>query len=539
MGLTESVRSMQTMSDTSGFDAIDDLTADELRQRLRSLQALIASAPVPIAIAHDRSCQFISANLALATLLGVPLGTNISMTPPDASPAYRIQRDGEDLPESELPMQQAIAQRASIRNDIEIVRHDGSVAYVQNDVEPLYDTQGNVYGCVSVCVDLTEQKLAQRALLEADRRKDEFLATLSHELRNPLAPLRSALEVMRLARDKPDVVEKARLTMERQLMQLVRLTDDLLDVARITQNKLEMRRERVDLRTVLHAAVDAARPAIDAQAHGIHLELPDAPLWADADPARLAQVLTNLLNNAIKYTARGGHIKVGAHAGGSTIVMQVEDDGVGIPTGMLPHIFDMFTQFPGHRDRSHGGLGIGLTLARRLVERHGGTIEAKSDGPGRGSIFTIKLPAAADAAAAGRAAAGRTRGASSACRILVADDNPDALEMMKLMLALYGHDVTVASDGVVAVTLATAIRPQIAFLDIGMPRMDGYEAARQIRQALGSSVVLVALTGWGQDEDKRRSHEAGFNHHMTKPPDPEALEALIAECADPARNGDP
>jgi signal transduction histidine kinase len=200
---------------------------------------------VPIAIAHDRSCQFISANLALATLLGVPLGTNISMTPPGhAAPSYRIQRNGRDLPESELPMQQAIAQRTSIRNDIEIVRSDGSVAYVQNDVEPLYDTQGNVYGCVSVCVDLTEQKLAQLALLEADRRKDEFLATLSHELRNPLAPLRSALEVMRLARDKPDVVEKARLTMERQLMQLVRVTDDLLDVARITQNKLEMRRAR-------------------------------------------------------------------------------------------------------------------------------------------------------------------------------------------------------------------------------------------------------------------------------------------------------
>ena len=190
----------------------------------------------------------------------------------------------------------------------------------------------------------------------------------------------------------------------------------------------------------------------------------------------------------------------------------------------------MFTQFPGHRDRSHGGLGIGLTLARRLVERHGGTIEAKSEGPGRGSVFTVTLPAAADATAVGRAPAGRSRTPARACRILVADDNADALEMLQLMLSLYGHDVTVASDGVVAVSLATAIRPQIAFLDIGMPRMDGYEAARKIREALGSSVVLVALTGWGQDEDKRRSREAGFNHHLTKPPDPEALEALIAEC---------
>jgi signal transduction histidine kinase/ActR/RegA family two-component response regulator len=524
------------MADTPRFEAIDELTTEELRQRLRSLQALIASAPVPIAIAHDPDCRFISANLALATLLGVPLGRNISMTPADGSPPlYRIQRGGKDLPEKELPMQLAIAHRASIRNDIEIVRSDGSVAYVQNDVEPLYDTHGEVYGCVSVCVDLTEQKLAQLALLEADRRKDEFLATLSHELRNPLAPLRSALEVMRLARDKPDVVERARQTMERQLMQLVRLTDDLLDVARITQNKLEMRRERVDLRSVMHAAVEAARPAIDSQGHSVHLDLPDTPLWADADPTRLAQVFSNLLNNAVKYTARGGHIHVSAAAEGADVLLRVQDDGVGIPAGMLPHIFDMFTQFPGHRDRSHGGLGIGLTLARRLVERHGGTIEATSDGAGHGSVFTVKLPAAVDAPVAARPAAGRSRAPARACRILVAEDNPDAREMLQLMLSLNGHDVTVASDGVVAVALATEIRPQIAFLDIGMPRMDGYDAARRIRETLGSSVVLVALTGWGQDEDKRRSREAGFNHHLTKPPDPEALEALIAECGQASR----
>ena len=401
---------MRAMPDTSRFEAIDHLTSDELRQRLRSLQALIASAPVPIAIAHDPDCRFISANLALATLLGVPLGRNISMTPADGSPPpYRIQRNGKDLPENELPMQLAIAHRASISNDIEILRSDGTVAYVQNDVEPLYDTHGEVYGCVSVCVDLTEQKLAQLALIEADRRKDEFLATLSHELRNPLAPLRSALEVMRLARDKPDVVERARQTMERQLMQLIRLTDDLLDVARITQGKLEMRRERIDLRAVLHAAVDAARPAIEGQGHSVQLDLPDVPLWADADPTRLVQVFSNLLNNAVKYTARGGHIRVNAAAAGADVILRVQDDGVGIPDGMLPHIFDMFTQFPGHRDRSHGGLGIGLTLARRLVERHGGTIEAKSEGPGRGSVFTVTLPAAVDAAAVGRAPAGRSR----------------------------------------------------------------------------------------------------------------------------------
>ena len=266
------------MPDTSRFEAIDDLTAHELRQRLRSLQALIASAPVPIAIAHDPDCRFISANLALATLLGVPLGGNISMTPADGSPPpYRIQRGGKDLPEEELPMQLAIARRASISNNIEIVRGDGTVAYVQNDVEPLYDTHGEVYGCVSVCVDLTEQKLAQLALIEADRRKDEFLATLSHELRNPLAPMRSALEVMRLAGTARDRRESAR---DDGAAADAAGPADRRPAGRGADHtgKLEMRRERIDLRAVLHSAIDAARPAIDARPTAFTLELPDEPL---------------------------------------------------------------------------------------------------------------------------------------------------------------------------------------------------------------------------------------------------------------------
>jgi len=517
--------------DTPRFDAIDTLDADELRQRLRSLQALIASAPVPIAIAHDPDCRYISANRALATLLGVPETENISMTPADRHvPNYRIQRHGRDLTESELPMQMAIARRSFISNDIELVRSDGTVAYVQNDVEPLFDTHGQVYGCVSVCVDLTDRKLAEIALREADRRKDEFLATLSHELRNPLAPIRSALEVMRIARGKPEVVEKARATMERQLLHLVRITDDLLDVARITQNKLEMRREWIDLRGVLQSAVDAARPSIDAQGHAIELYLPATPLYTHADPTRLAQVLSNLLNNAIKYTARGGWIRISGAAEGEIVSLSVEDSGVGIPAEMLPLVFDMFTQFPGHRDRSHGGLGIGLTLAKRLVELHGGTIEARSPGPGQGSTFTIRLPSAAPAGTLDLVTGEQPRKQTQSCRILIADDNPDAVEMLNLMLSLNGHSVTVASDGVVAVSLAASLKPQIAFLDIGMPRMDGYEAARQIRDTLGPGVMLVALTGWGQDEDKRRSKDAGFDHHLTKPPDPEVLERLIAEC---------
>ena len=248
--------------------------------------------------------------------MGVPSDVNISLTPPAGERAqYRIQRDGKDIPVRELPMQYAIAHRTAVSNEIEIVRADGSVLYVQNDVEPLYDTHGQIYGCVSVCVDLTDRKLAEIGLRDADRRKDEFLATLSHELRNPLAPIRSAIEVIRLARGDDELIEKARATMERQMAQLVRITDDLLDVARITQNKILLQRERIDLRAVLQSAIEATRPMIDAQAHTLTVEAPERPIWVDADFTRIAQALSNLLSNAAKYTEPGGQISMAAVVG--------------------------------------------------------------------------------------------------------------------------------------------------------------------------------------------------------------------------------
>ncbi len=521
------------MTEPGPFAATDNLSSEELRQRLHSLQALIARAPVPIAIAHDPECRFISANRALASLLGLPPDTNISLTPSAGAepPPYRIQRNGRDIPAPELPMQFAIAHRTAVRNEIEIVRADGSVAYVQNDVEPLFDAQGRIYGCVSVCVDLTDRKRAEIALREADRRKDEFLATLSHELRNPLAPIRTALEVMRLAREDPGLFEQARATMERQLRQLVRITDDLLDVSRITQNKVELRRERIDLRAVLHSAIEATRPLIEARRHQLTLDLPARPVWVDADFTRLAQTFSNLLNNAAKYTEEGGQIRVTAEAGATAATVTVADTGVGIPPVMLSRIFDMFTQLQAHRDRSQGGLGIGLTLAKRLVDLHGGTIEAASEGPGCGSRVSVRLPLAGAAEIARAVTLAAPESAHPACRVLVAEDNADAAEMMRVMLRLRGHEVRVAADGVAAVALAREFAPQIAFVDIGMPHMDGYDAARHIRALLGHGVVLVALTGWGQDEDKRRSHDAGFDHHLTKPPEPELLDRLIEQCA--------
>jgi len=522
------------MADWGPFDALDDLSSDELRQRLRSLQAIIDRTPVPIAIAHDPECRYIFANRALAALIGLPPEANISLTPPPGEqPLYRIQRGGIDVPREELPMQYAIANRTAVSNEIEIVRADGTVVYVQNDVEPLYDTSGTIYGCVSACVDLTHRKMAEMGLRDADRRKDEFLATLSHELRNPLAPIRAAIEVIRLAPGDRELVDKARAIMERQLQQLVRITDDLLDVARITQNKVELRRERIDLRAAVQSAVEATRPTIDAQSHTLTVNLPETAMWVDADLTRIAQALSNLLNNAAKYTQPGGWIEVAASCERSFAVISVADTGIGIQPTLLPRVFNMYTQLQAHRDRTHGGLGIGLTLSRRLIEMHGGTIEAASKGLGRGSRFTIRLPLAPDTEETGAGQGGDAPPAAR-CRILVAEDNPDAAEMMRLMLSVKGHDVRVAGDGEQAVTIGSAFQPQIAFIDVGMPRVDGLEAARRLRAVLGRSVLLVALTGWGQDEDKRRSREAGFDHHLTKPPEPEVLDRLIAECGRPS-----
>ena len=520
------------MAEPGPFGDIDNLDADALRLHLRSLVAIIQCAPVAMAFSHDPGCGVITANRALTRLLGVPEGANISLTPSAGHQAlYRIQRDGRDVAPEHLPMQYAIAHRTAVSSEIEIVRPDGTVLNVQNDIEPLYDAHGEVYGCVSVCVDITDRKRAEAALRVADRRKDEFLATLSHELRNPLAPIRAAIEVMGRARGDAGIVEQARLTMERQLLHLVRLTDELLDLSRVTQNKIDLRLDRIDLRAVLESAVEITRPLIEASSHTLTLALPDEPIWMHADSTRLSQAFSNLLNNAAKYTHRGGEIYLSTETGPHTAVVTVADTGAGIPPSKLPRIFDMFTQLKEHGDRTLGGLGIGLALAKRFVELHGGTIEAHSEGLGCGSRFTIRLPVTTSAAEERTPPFEYALRAESPRRVLVADDNPDAAEMLRVMLGLSGHEVKVASDGAEAVALAQTFEPHIAFLDIGMPRMDGYAAAREIRERLDGRVTLVALTGWGQDEDKERSRDAGFDHHITKPPEPGVLEHLIGECS--------
>ena len=512
------------------FDSLDNLTADELRQRLSQVRAVLHNAPVPIAIAHDAECRFVSANQAAAALLQAPVEANISLTPPPGTvPPYRIQRNGEDIPPGDLPMQYAIARRTHVRNEIEILRADGTRVYVQNDVEPIYDTHGVVCGCISVFVDVTDRHLSALTLLDAGRRKDEFLATLSHELRNPLAPIRTALEVMRLAKDDEALVERARATMERQLLHLVRITDDLLDIARITRNRVALRPERIDVRSAVQSAVEATAPLIDTRGHTLSVDLPPTPVWTDADFTRLSQVFANLLNNAAKYTDPGGTIRVTLSAADGWAAAEISDNGHGIDPAMIPHVFEMFAQLHPQRDRALGGLGIGLSLARRLLELHGGSISVRSQGIGHGSTFSVRIPLTAPQAERVAAKAPPHKTAAS-CRVLIADDNVDAAEMMRLMLEFKGHDIRIANDGAEAVEMADAFRPVIAFLDIGMPRMDGYETARRIRQSIGDDIVLVALTGWGQDEDKRLAREAGFDLHITKPPEPEVIDELIVEC---------
>ena len=367
-------------------------------------------------------------------------------------------------------------------------------------------------------------------LAEASRLKDEFLATLAHELRNPLAPIRNAVQYLGMEGLKEPDVKTARDVIARQVTVMVRLIDDLLDVARITRNKLDIRKQRVELAAVVESAVESSRPLIQQCGHELTVRLPPKPIRLDADPVRLAQVFSNLLNNAAKYTERGGHIWLTAELQGSDAVVSVRDDGSGIPGDMLARIFDMFTQVDRSLERSQGGLGIGLTLVRRLVEMHDGSIEARSSGPDEGSEFVVRLPVFIQPAQQPppRSDGPRTT-ALSGCRILVVDDNKDSADSLKMLLRLKGNDIRTAYDGLEAVDVAETFRPELVLLDIGLPKLNGYEVARRIRQqSWGREVILVALTGWGQEEDRRRSQEAGFNAHMVKPVDLEELHALLA-----------
>jgi PAS domain S-box-containing protein len=373
-------------------------------------------------------------------------------------------------------------------------------------------------------------------LRRADRLKDEFLAMLAHELRNPLTPVRNALHIMKQPGVNGEILQRVRDMAERQVQYMARLLDDLLDMARISRGRIELRKEVVDVAAVVGSTVEAVRPLIEERRHEFTVSLPAGPLRVQADPMRLEQVLTNLLNNAAKYTDPGGHVRLSAEMEGSEVVLRVRDSGIGIAPDMLPRIFDLFVQAERHLDRSQGGVGIGLTLVKRLVELHGGRVEAHSAGPGQGSEFVVRLPAASERGERGEgAAAGSEAPRVPRRRVLVVDDNPDAADSFALLLRLAGQDVRTAYDGPSALARAEEFRPELVFLDIGMPGMDGYELARRLRAHPDlEGVGLVALTGWGQEEDRRRSQEAGFDRHLVKPVEPKMLGELLAGLKLPA-----
>lgn len=382
--------------------------------------------------------------------------------------------------------------------------------------------------CARQAVDFIENARLYSELLENDRRKNEFLAMLAHELRNPLAPIQNAVQILRTADPDDSTRTWAQDVIDRQVRQMSRLVDDLLDLSRIKVGKLELRNARVELREILEAAIETSLPLFEARCQEFQVFMPSEPIYLEGDMTRLAQIVANLLNNSAKYTERGGRVVLCSERQGSDAVISVRDTGAGIPADMLPRIFEMFTQVNRSSDWSQGGLGVGLTLVKRLVEMHGGTVSARSDGPNKGSEFVVRLPVVLPPSSIDRG--DREPAVSiSAMRILVVDDNRDSAASLGMLLRIMGNEVRLAHDGQEAVNIAEEYRPDVVLLDIGLPRINGYEAARQIRQQpWGQRIVLIATTGWGQESDRRRSKDAGFDHHLVKPIHTASLGQLLA-----------
>jgi PAS domain S-box-containing protein len=510
------------------------LAIEDITERKRAAQAVATSemryrrlfetAQDAILILDRDTGKIIDSNPFLSDLLGYS---------PDELRGKELWKIGlfRDIEANQAAFRQ-LQEKGYIRyEDLPLATKDGRLAYVEfvSNVYPVEDRQ--VIQCN--IRDISDRKRAEDALREADCRKDEFLAMLAHELRNPLAPIRNAAQVMRLKATDDQDVQWAAGVVERQVQQLTRLVDDLLDISRISRGKINLQMGPVDLAAVVARAVEISRPLIDARKHSLEVSLPERAVRVEGDLVRLAQALSNLLNNAAKYTEEHGRIELTVEPSGGEAVLRVRDTGIGIAADMLPRIFEMFTQVPGSVSRSEGGLGIGLTLVRSLVEMHRGSVAAHSQGHGHGSEFVVRLPLLCEAAPPTAAEAEQqTPHKVPAWSVLIVDDNRDAADSLALLLHVAGQEVRTAYDGPAALDLARARPPDVVLLDIGMPGMDGLEVARRLRQDLGlKQVLLVALTGYGQEEDRRRSHEAGFDAHLVKPADVRALERLLARPA--------
>jgi len=495
---------------------------------------------MPVAVAHcDAEQRYVFANKAYAARFG--------LTPEELVGRPVVEVLGAELSAQMHPYTQRVLAGESVHYEAEGEYAAVGRRHVHCSSTPVRDAAGRVTGWVATVTDITEYHRTEqdlRAREEADRRKDEFLATLAHELRNPLAPIRNAVQILRLKGETNGDALLARDIIDRQVQQLARLVDDLLDVSRITRGTIELRRERAEVTAIVEQALETSRPLLEAASHELSVSYPAEPLWVMADVTRLAQVLANLLNNAAKYTRAGGRIHVAIDSEGGDAVIRVRDDGIGIPPDMLGRIFEIFAQVDTSLERAQGGLGLGLTIAQRLVEMHGGTITAASDGPGTGSELAVRLPRLPrlqepreSSAAAGDGHQSGDPEARAELKVLVVDDNNDSADSLAVWLELAGHQVRTAYDGQQALAAAEEFRPRVILLDIGMPGMSGYDVARRLREKLAThDVLLLAMTGWGQDEDRRKSREAGFDEHLVKPLDPQALKDLLARhCSRPSR----
>jgi PAS domain S-box-containing protein len=494
-----------------------------LRESEERFRTMADTSPVMIWITNAKG-QIEFANRAFLDFFGIPTRRS----------AMRFEWQATMHPEDLQPyvdaFRTAVDSRTPFIARARVKRRDGTWRWVESRANPRLDADGRVTGVIGSSPDITEMFESQEALREADRRKDEFLAMLAHELRNPLAPIVNATRILRRLAPLEPQVEDMRELIERQAEQLTTLVDDLLEVSRITQGRIALRKANVEVMSIVARAIETSRPLIDSRHHHLVVSLPPDPVRVEGDVARLAQAISNLLNNAAKYTDDSGHIQVRVEVERPEVVIRVRDNGIGIAGDDLARVFDLFQQSDRALDRSQGGLGIGLTIVKKLAEMHGGRVEARSEGVGRGSEFVLRLPLAV-APDEGRTPVRPVRApvrARRRSRVLVVDDNVDAATSLALLLKLDGHDVKLAHDGPAALAAARSYAPQVILLDIGLPGMSGYEVARELRRDPAfAETMLIALTGYGQAEDRRKSKSAGFDHHLTKPIDDEALAAVF------------
>lgn len=437
----------------------------------------------------------------------------------------------QDLERVESALNETVTRKSELDIEFRIVRPDGTIRWIAAKGKVVCDASGEPVCMVGVDQDITDRKRVVEQLRAADRNKDEFLATLAHELRNPLAPIRNATEILKLRGNSDPDTESAQAIIERQVNIMTRLLDDLLDVSRIARHRLELRKAPVELVSVLEVALETSRPLVETRRHKLNVSLPEERICLEADSVRLAQVFANLLNNAARYTPEGGNIWLSAWREGTEVVVSVRDDGIGIAPEILPDVFEIFLQAEPAMG-SEGGLGIGLSLVKNLVELHGGRAEARSQGPDRGSEFLVRLPVLRVNPPEPSGTSISDSEQASGLRILVVDDNRDGADSLAKLLDVMGHMTETAYDGEQGIGAAERLRPDVVLLDLGLPKIGGYEACRRIReQSWAKGVVLIAITGWGQDADRLRSQEAGFAAHLVKPVDPEALSATLAKVS--------